>query len=161
MDEPVPIRRAVVGCLVLAVAAIAVGLAVRPAIFSLAPPRDDGAVIVATATEVSTGPIRREVILSRSRGWSGELDAGDGRVQLAVILASSPALGGISAVNAASPVRDGCPVVIRTDRLTDCDGRAWTVDGFPIDSADPPLERIAVEVVNGSVVLDLTAPAQE
>jgi hypothetical protein len=161
MDEPVPIRRAVVGCLVLAVAVIAVGLAVRPAIFSVAPPRDDGAVIVATATEVATGPIRREVILSRSRGWSGELDAGDGRVQVAVIVATSRTLGGITAVNAASPGRDDCPVVIGTDRLTDCDGRAWTVDGFPIDSADPPLERIAVEVVAGSVALDMTGPVEE
>ena len=104
MDEPVPVGRAAIGCVVLALAVIAIGLLVRPAIFSLAPPRDDSAVTVASATEVTSGPIRRDVILSRSRGWSGELDAGDGRVQLSVIVATTPA-GGIGAVNAASPGR--------------------------------------------------------
>ncbi|MGH2417052.1 MAG: hypothetical protein ACRDFY_01835 [Candidatus Limnocylindria bacterium] len=160
MDEPVPIRRAAVGCLMIVVAVVAVALIVRPAIFSVAPPRDDSVVTIATASEVNAGPIRRDVILSRSRGWSGERDAGDGRVQLAVILAPS-AGGGISAVNAATPGRDDCPVEIGADRLTGCDGRAWTFDGIPIDPADPPLERIAVEVASGSVVLDMTAPLDD
>ncbi|MGQ0608412.1 MAG: hypothetical protein ACT4OQ_08130 [Chloroflexota bacterium] len=158
MDEPVPIRRAAIGCLMIVMTVVAVALIVRPAIFSVAPPRDDSVVTVATASEVNTGPIRRDVILSRSRGWSGERDAGDGRVQLAVILAPSTG-GGISAVNAATPGRDDCPVEIGADRLTGCDGRAWTFDGTPIDPADPPLERMAVEVTSGSVVLDMTAPA--
>lgn len=160
MDEPVPIRRAAVGCLVVALAVIAVALIVRPAIFSVAPPRDDSAVTVAAASELSGGPIRRDLILSRSRGWSGERDAGDGRVQVAVVVASSPA-GGVSAVNAASPGRTGCPVGIAADRLTDCDGRAWTYDGIPIDPADPSLERIAVVVTSGSVILDMSAPLEE
>ena len=160
MDEPVPLRRAVVGCLLVAVAVIGVALLVRPAIFSLAPPRDDASVFVATATEVASGPIRREVLLSRSYGWSGERDAGNGRVQLAVILAPSR-FGAISAVNAASPGRADCAVEIGADRLVDCDGRAWTFDGVPIDTADPPLERIGAEVDAGSVVLDLTGPAGE
>ena len=159
MDEPVPIRRAAVGCLVIVVAVVAGALIVRPAIFSVAPPRDDSVVTIATASEVNTGPTRRDVILSRSRGWSGERGAGDGRVQLAVILA--PSTGGISAVNAATPGRDDCPVEIGADRLTGCDGRAWTFDGTPIDSADPALERIAVEVTSGSVVLDMTAPLDD
>ena len=157
MDEPVPIRRAAVGCLLIALAVAALALVVRPAIFSVAPPRDDSVVTVATASEVSAGPIRREVILSRSHRWSGERDAGDGRVQVAVII-SQAAAGGIAAVNAASPGREDCPVEIGADRLTDCDGREWTYDGVPIDPADPPLERIGVEVVNGSVVLDMTGP---
>jgi len=157
MDEPVPIRRAVVGFLLIALAVVALALIVRPAIFSVAPPRDDSVVTIATATETSAGPIRRDVILTRSHGWSGERDAGDGRVQVSVVVASSIA-GGISAVNASTPGRDDCPVEIGTDRLTDCSGRAWTYDGIPIDPADAPLERIGVEVVSGSVVLDMTGP---
>jgi hypothetical protein len=161
MDEPVPLRRAAVGCLLVAVTVVALALIVRPAIFSVAPPRDDGAVIAATATEVAAGPIRRDLVLSRSYGWSGELDAGDGLVQVAVILAPSSSFGGVSAVNAASPGRVDCPVEIAADRLVDCDGRAWTFDGFPIDPADASLERIGVDVVSGSVVLDMTATAVE
>jgi len=160
MDEPVPIRRAVVGFLLILLGVVAVALIVRPAIFSVAPPRDDSVVTLATASEVTAGPIRREVILARSHGWSGERDVGDGRVQVAVVVASSIA-GGISAVNASAPDRDDCPVEIGADRLTDCDGRAWTYDGIPIDPADAPLERIGVEVVSGSVVLDMTGPLGE
>lgn len=160
MDEPVPIRRAAVGCLLIVVAVVAVALIVRPAIFSVAPPRDDSVVTVATATEVAAGPILRDVILSRSQGWSGERDAGDGRVQVAVILAPV-STGSMSAVNAATPGRDDCSVEIATDRLVDCDGRTWTYDGTPIDPADPPLERIALEVNSGSVVLDMTRALDE
>ena len=156
MDEPVPIRRAALGCLVVVLAIAAVGIVVRLAILSAAPPRDDSVVTVAAAGEVTDGPIRREIILSQSYDWSGELDAGSGRVQLSVILAPSTA-GGVTAVNAASPGRADCPIEIGPDRLTDCDGRAWTFEGIPLDPADPPLERIAVEVVAGAVKLDLTA----
>jgi hypothetical protein len=161
MDEPVPIRRAAVGCLLLGLAAVAAAIVLRLAVFSLAPLRDDSAVVVATATEVAAGPIQREVLLSRSRGWSGERDAGDGHVQLSVILAPSTTFGSVSAVNAASPGRSDCPVEIDADRLTDCEGRSWTFDGYPIDSADPALERIGVRVETGSVVLDLTRQATE
>ncbi|MGI8998963.1 MAG: hypothetical protein ACR2GO_04585 [Candidatus Limnocylindria bacterium] len=157
MDEPVPLRRAGVGFLLIVAGVFAVALIVRPAIFSVAPPRDDTVVTVATANEVTAGPLRRDVILSRTRGWSGERDADDGRVQVTVIVSPST-VGGISAVNAASPGRDDCPVEIGADRLIDCDGLAWTYDGTPIDPADPPLEGIAVDVTSGSVVLDMTAP---
>ncbi|MEA2651127.1 MAG: hypothetical protein QOI85_848 [Chloroflexota bacterium] len=155
MDEPVPIRRAAVGCLVLALILAAIALVVRLAIFSAAPPRDDTVVTIATAAEVAGGPIRRDLILSRSRGWSGERDAGNGRVQVAVIVTQTTS-GGIVAVNAASPGRADCPVEIAADRLTDCDDRAWTFEGIPIDAADPPLERIAANVTSGSVVLRMT-----
>jgi hypothetical protein len=157
MDEPVPIRRAVVGCLVVALVLAAIALVVRLAIFTAATPRDDTVVTVATAAEVASGPIRRDLILSRSRGWSGEQDAGNGRVQVAVIV-SQTTTGGIVAVNAASPGRTDCPVEIKADRLTDCDGRGWTFEGIPIDAADPPLERIAADVTSGSVVLDMSEP---
>jgi len=160
MDEPVPIRRAVVGCLVVALILAAIALVVRLAILSAAAPRDDTVVTVATAAEVAGGPIRRDLILSRSRGWSGERDAGDGRVQVAVIVTQTTTDGTI-AVNAASPGRADCPVEISPDRLTDCDGRAWTFAGIPIDTGDPPLERIATDVTSGSVVLDMSAPLTE
>lgn len=160
MDEPVPIRRAVVGCLLVVLTLAAIALVVRLAIFSVAAPRDDTVVTVATAAEVAGGPIRRDLLLSRSRGWSGERDAGNGRVQVAVIVTQETA-GGIVAVNAASPGRGDCPVEIAADRLTDCDGRAWTFEGIPIDAADPPLERIAAVVTSGAVVLDMTGPLSD
>ena len=160
MDEPVPVRRAAIGCIVVAAAVVGLALLVRPAIFSVAPPRDDSAVVVATATEVAAGPIRRDVLLSRTHGWSGEREAGDGRVQLTVIV-SQPAIAAVAAVNAAAPGRDDCPIEIGADRLLDCEGRAWTFDGIPLDPADPTLERIAARLESGGVVLDLTGPVDE
>jgi len=155
MDEPVPIRRAAIGCLLVALAGVAIALIVRPAIFTFSEPRDDGAVIVATVAEAQAGPLRRDVVLSRSYGWDGEQDSEDGRVQLAIIVGPSR-FGGLSAVAAASPLSEDCPVEIAADRLTDCDGRSWTFEGLPIDAADPPLDRFPVEVVAGSVTVDLT-----
>ena len=155
MDEPVPVRRAAIGCLLVAVTVVALAILLRPAIFSVALPGNDAAVTVATASELADGPIRREIVLSRSHGWSGEREAGDGRVQVAVIIVPSATFG-VTAVNAASPGGSGCPIEIGADRLTDCDGRAWTFEGVPIDPADPPLERFGAEVVSGSVVVDMT-----
>lgn len=160
MDEPVPLRRAAVGCLVLAAAVVAVALLVRPAIFSVAPPRDDSAVIAATLNEVASGPVVRDLVLARSHGWSGERDVGDGRVQVGVVIAQTGA-GGVIAVNAASPVAADCPVTAAADRLVDCEGREWSYEGFPLDPADPELERIAVEVEGGSVMLDMTGPVTD
>lgn len=155
MDEPVPIRRAAIGCLLIAMAGLAVALIVRPAIFTFSTPRDDSAVIVATAAEVQGGPMRYDVILTRSYGWDGERDADDGRVQLSVIVAPSR-FGGVGAVAAASPVAEDCPIEIGADRLTDCGGRSWTFEGLPLDSADPPLDRFPVDVASGSVTVDFT-----
>ena len=76
-------------------------------------------------------------------------------MQLAIIVGPSR-FGGLAAVAAASPVADDCPVEIGADRLTDCDGRGWTFEGLPLDSADPALARFPVEVVSGSVTVDLT-----
>ncbi len=155
VDEPVPVRRYAVGCLLIAVMVVGVILLVRPAIFSLAPPRDDAAVVVATAAQAAAGPMRRDVILSRSYGHDGELDAGDGRVQLGLVIGPGAA-GGVAVLNAASPVAANCPVEIGADRLTDCDGRSWSFDGIPLDAADPPLQRFTARVVDASVVADLT-----
>jgi hypothetical protein len=156
MDEPVPVRRALVGCGALAVIGILAVLLVRPAIFSFADPRDDSVVTMGTLTAAtSAGPTRHDVILSRSYGWDGEQDAGDGRVQMSVIV-SPVTFGGIAAVAAASPVAEDCPLEIGADRLTDCDGRQWTLDGLPLDATDPPLDRFPVSVEDGAVVVDLT-----
>ena len=155
MDEPVPIRRAAVGCLLIALAGLAVALIVRPAIFTFAEPRDDSAVVVATAAEVFGGPVQRDVLLTRSYGWAGERDAGDGRVQLSVIVAPGPFVG-VTAVAASSPVTDDCAVTIGPDSLTDCDGRTWTFDGVPLEAGVPPLQRFPVEIVAGSVTVDMT-----
>jgi hypothetical protein len=154
-DEPVPVRRAVVGCLIIALLGFGLAALVRPLIFSVAPPRDDSVVIVAQAPEIVDGPIRRDVVLSRSYGWDGEVDADDGRVQLPIVL--SPLTSGTAtAVAATSPLADDCPIEIGEDRLVDCEGRAWTYAGLPIDAADPPLQRFPVEVQAGSVFVDFT-----
>ena len=84
MDEPVPVRRAAVGCALIALAGIAVALLVRLAIFSLAPPRDDAAVVVATRPRRWREARSDATSSSRVRGAGpGERDAGDGRVQVA------------------------------------------------------------------------------
>lgn len=160
MDEPVPIRRAAVGCLLIALAGLAVALIVRPAIFTFAEPRDDSAVVVATAAEVFDGPVQRDVLLTRSYGWAGERDAGDGRVQLSVIVAPGPFVG-VTAVAAASTVTDDCAVTIGSDSLTDCEGRTWTFDGVPLEGGVPPLQRFPVEVVAGSVTVDMTRTIED
>jgi hypothetical protein len=155
VDEPVPVRRAAIGCLAIAALVAAVMLVVRPAIFSVAPPRGDAAVIVGTATELEPVPVRHDVVLTRSYGWAGELPAGDGRAQLAVLVSAATPTAP-TAVNAWSPGADGCAVEVRGDRLADCRGRTWTFDGAPIDAGDTALERFPVTLDGGSVVVDLT-----
>lgn len=154
-DEPVPVRRALVGCLVVALLGFGLAALVRPLIFSVAPPRDDSVVIVAQAPELVDGPILRDVVLSRSYGWDGEVDAGDGRVQLPIVL-SQLTPGTATAVAATSPLDGECGIEIGADRLVDCDGRAWTYGGLPIDAGDPPLQRFPVEIDAGSVFVDFT-----
>ena len=159
-DEPVPMRRALLGCLGIAVLGLVLAGLVRPAIFFFAPARDDGVVTVGTLGEARDAPVFRDLILSRSYGYDGEIDAGDGRVQLTVVLANVTGTG-VTLVNGASPVADDCPLELGADRLVDCDGRAWTLDGLPLDPADPELERWAVDVSGGAVVADFTRLAGE
>jgi hypothetical protein len=152
-----PIARTVVGCLVVALALVGLMLLVRPAIFSLAPPRDDTHVIVGTTTALATGPRVVPVVLVRSYGLDGEQPLESGRVQVELVVA--PTLtGGFSVVNAASPVADDCRVEIADDRLRDCVERSWTFDGSPIDPGVPPLQRFEVSVDDGSVGANLTRP---
>jgi len=154
MDDPPPIRRAALGCLAIAVVLILVALLVRPAIFTFSEPRDDSHVVLGTATEAAAGPALHVVLLSRAHGWDGER-AADGRAEVDVIVAPIT-FGALAAVAAASPVTDDCPLAIGPDRLTDCDGRAWSFEGFPLDPEDPPLDRFPVRVDAGSVIVDLT-----
>lgn len=155
MPDPVPVRRAAIGCLTIALLVGGLMLLVRPTIFTLAPARDDGAVVVASASELGDVPVPREVILSRGRGWQGGIDAGDGRVQLTVLVSATP-LGGVAVVNAASPTTASCVVEVAADRLTDCAGHSWTFEGLPLDGSDAALERFPAEVREGGVVADLT-----
>jgi hypothetical protein len=158
-DEPPPFRRAAIGCLIIALLGLGLAALVRPLIFSVAPPRDDSVVIVGTLSDVSAGPVRRDLVLSRSYGLDGETDAGDGRVQIAVI-ATANAAAGVTVVNAASPGRADCPIEVAGDRLADCDGRTWTFEGLPIDAADPPLQRFPSAVTDGAIVVDFTRLAE-
>jgi hypothetical protein len=160
MDEPVPVRRAAVGCLLIALAGLAVALIVRPAIFTFAEPRDDSAVVVATAAEVSDGPVARDVLLTRSYGWPGEREAGGGRTQLSVIVAPAP-FAGIAVISAASPAADDCPVEIGDGALTDCEDNAWTYDGTPLLTNLAPLDRFPAEVVAGSITVDFTQTIED
>ena len=159
-DEPVPVRRAAIGCVLLALLGLGAAALVRPAIYLLAPRRDDARVIVGTLTELGSGPVTRDQVLGRSYDLDGEVDAGDGRVQISLIVVPA-GFGSASVVNASSPLDEDCPVEIGADRLLDCEGRAWTYQGLPIDSADPPLERFAVQIENGAIVADLTEPIGE
>ena len=154
-EEPVPIRRAAIGCLLIAVLGLGFAALVRPAIYLLAPPRDDARVIVATLGELSSGPVLRDQVLSRSYGHDGETDAGDGRAQIRLIVVPT-GVRSATVVNAASPVEASCPVEIGADRLRDCSGRTWTYEGLPIDASDPPLQRFDVVVEEGAIIADLT-----
>jgi hypothetical protein len=151
-----PVGRTAVGCLIAVAALVGLMLLVRPAIFSLAPPRDDSAVVVGASVDLAAGPRVVDVALAQSYGLDGERPIGGRRVQVRLVVAPSTG-GAFSVVNGASPVDDECPVEIAADRLRDCGGRTWTFDGLAID-APAPLQRFAVMVREGSVIADLTRP---
>jgi hypothetical protein len=103
----------------------------------------------------ANGPVEREVVLGEVRGWDGERDAGGGRVRLDLIVAPSR-FGGVAVVAATGPVGEGCRLEISDDRLTDCEGRAWTFEGSPLDAEDPRLDRFAATIDDGTITADLT-----
>lgn len=160
-DEPVPIRRALVGCVVIMLAGFAIALLVRPLIFTLAPPRDDSVVVVAQAAELTGGSIVREVLLADSYGWDGAIDAGDGRSQLSIVVSPTTTAGSVVVVAAASPVAPDCAVTVGEDRLRDCAGREWTFAGLPIDAGLPELQRFPAAIEAGAVIVDFTRLVDE
>ncbi|MEO8246326.1 MAG: hypothetical protein ABI622_04315 [Chloroflexota bacterium] len=155
---PLPLRSAVIGGLIAFVAIVGLMLLIRPAIFSLAPPRGDGNLGVASAAELVAGPVTRPILLTASRGLLGERDEG-GHVAITVIVAQLPG-SQVSVVNAWSTVNP-CAVTVAADAesLVDCDGGTWSLDGEPLDGGpQPSLQRFAAALTNGAVVADFTRP---
>jgi hypothetical protein len=129
-------------------------LLVRPAIFSLASPRDDTQYPVIAAATI-TEPQVIELPLNDSHGLPGEVRVHE-HVTFTVVVSPLPG-GGYAAVAAWSPTND-CQIGLGSDRLIDCAGNAWTYEGVPIDAADPPLQRFPLTTSDGMVVVDFTRP---
>jgi hypothetical protein len=131
-------------------------LLVRPAIYSVAPPRDDSVYAVGTTASVpATAPVVKDLLLNLPHGLLGERRTGE-HAAITVVIARS-LTGLFSVVNAWSPVND-CALSAREDRLVDCRGRAWTFAGDPFAGGDPPLQSFPVTSQNGALVVDFTHP---
>lgn len=150
-----PVGRYVITGLLLAAAVSGLLLLIRPLLFSLAPPRDDTNLTVASVAQAADGPIRVEILLNERHGLPGEVHS-DERTGLTVIVAPLGPLA-FSVVNAWSPTND-CAVTLGADRAVDCEGDAWTYDGVPIDPADPRLQSFPTRISNGAVQADFTSP---
>lgn len=150
-----PVGRYVITGLLLAAAVSGLLLVIRPLLFSLAPPRDDTILTVASVAQAANGPIRVEILLNEPHGLPGEVHS-DERTGLTVIVAPLGPLA-FSVVNAWSPTND-CAVTLGEDRAVDCEGDAWTYDGVPIDPADPRLQSFPTRISNGAVQADFTSP---
>lgn len=148
-----PVLRYAVAALIGFVLLIGAMLLVRPLIFSVAPPRGDSTYAVAPQSELSGGPILRELPLNDSHAIPGERTE-RGVPVVRIIISSQPGQL-ISAVNAWNPVND-CAVEIAGDRLRDCDGASWTFEGVPID-AQRPLLRFPAKAESGAIKVDFTA----
>lgn len=156
---PLPLRRAVIGGLIGFAALLVLLLLIRPLIFSVAPPRGDDNLGVASFDEIVAGPISRPVLLTESRGLLGERTQLDGRTAITLIISPLPG-SEVAVLNAWSPL-DPCPVTIAGDgaSLVDCGGRRWATDGAPLGGgSQPPLQRFAASLNNGAVIADLSAP---
>ena len=149
------VRRYVVGGLLLLAVVVALMLAVRPLIFSVADPRDDSRVAIMPQVELTDGPVIREAVLAASHDLDGE-QLVEGHPVVGVVV--SPLPGGSAAVVNATPRGAGtCRVEISPDRLTGCGG-SWTYAGDPIDPGLDALQRFSVTLRDGAVYVDLTAP---
>lgn len=154
-----PIARYAIAALAAVAGLVGLMLLIRPIIFSLAPPLDDGNYrLVATAT-ADDGPQLIELVLNDPQGLLGEIPAGE-HAGLTVAVAPVLGTGRYTVVNAWSPTHD-CPIALGADRLVDCADDAWTYEGIPIDPADPPLQRFPSTVRDGVVVVDFTAPVDD
>lgn len=156
---PFPLRRALVGGLAGFAGLLVLLLLIRPLIFSVAPPRGDDNLGVASFDEIVAGPISRPVLLTESRGLLGERTQPNGRTAITLIIALLPG-SEVAVLNAWSPL-DPCPVTVAVDRrsLVDCEGRRWATDGAPlVGGTQPALQRFAASLSNGAVIADLSAP---
>lgn len=157
MEEPVPspvsVGRYLFAALVGTAVLVGLLLVARPLLFTMAPPLDDTNYTVVATSQLTDGPIVRQLLLNESHGWAGELVQGD-RTQISVIVAPRT-IGGFSVVSAWSSTND-CALEIGADRLRDCAGDAWTFDGVPLDPADPSLQAFPATVSNGAVTVDFT-----
>jgi hypothetical protein len=142
---------------VLGIAALlVVTLLVRPFIFTLAGPRDDRNYPLLSASEADKGPRSLEIVLNDPHDLPGEV-VRDERVGYTVVVAPLPGRDGYSVVGAWSPA-NRCTLEIAQDRLRDCQGKAWTFEGFPIEADDPLLTAFPVTVRGGVVLVDFAAP---
>ena len=155
--EDVPVGRYVVLALLAMGVLLAITLLVRPFIFGVAGPlRDDGNYTLTSVSVADQGPRLMEIVLNDAHGLPGEV-VRDDRVGYSVVVAPLPGRAGYSVVGAWSPTAE-CALTIDQDRLRDCRGDAWTFDGFPFYSGDPPLTAFPVAVRNGAVIADFTSP---
>jgi hypothetical protein len=154
---PVPLVRYAFVILLGFAAVMLVVLLMRPFVLSFAGERDDANYPLIGASEVDRGPVLTDVLLEDSHGLPGESAADDGMIRLRVVASTLPGRDGYSVVNAWSAV-SSCPLTLGADRLVDCDGHAWTYQGFPIDSVDPLLQSFPTEVRQGAIVVDFTRP---
>jgi hypothetical protein len=130
-------------------------LLVRPFIFTFAAPRDDTNYAVIATDAVGDRPVVRDLLLNAPHNLLGERRSG-GRAEITVIVSRGPA-GQFSVVNAWSTARP-CTVSVVGSQLRDCAGSTWTLGGDPLSGAPAPLQRWAVSIVQGAVVVDFTQP---
>jgi hypothetical protein len=154
-----PIARYAVTALLAVAGLVGLMLLVRPLIFSLAPPLDDANYRLLATADADAGPQLKEIVLNDPHGLLGEVVAGE-RAGLTVLVAPVVGTGRYTVVNAWSPTH-GCQLELGADRLIDCQGDAWTYDGFPIDVTKPPLQRFPTTVAGGAVVVDFTRPVDD
>ncbi|HYM53330.1 MAG TPA: hypothetical protein VEW45_07660 [Candidatus Dormibacteraeota bacterium] len=154
-----PIARYAVVAVLAVLGLVGLMLLVRPLIFSLAPPLDDANYRLIATSSADQGVQLVEIVLNQPHGLLGEVIAGE-HAGLTAAVAPVLGTGRYTVVNAWSPTND-CPIELGPDRLVDCAGDAWTYEGFPIDPADPLLQRFAATVRTGAVVVDFTHPIDE
>jgi hypothetical protein len=93
-----PVARYAVAALLGFVLLVGAMLLVRPLIFSVAPPRDDSSYAVAPQSQISAGPVVRELPLNASHDIPGE-QIQSGLPVVRIVISSQPGQL-ISAVNA-------------------------------------------------------------
>jgi hypothetical protein len=154
--DDVPVRRYAVVALLGIGVLLVITLLVRPFIFSLAGPRDDRNYPLLSASDADRGPRTLEIALNDPHDLPGEV-VRDEQVGYTVVVAPLAGRDGYSVVGAWSPAQQ-CALEIAQDRLRDCQGHAWTFEGFPIEVGDPPLVAFPVTVRNGVVLVDFAVP---